>query len=154
MTQYDNILKALGDNAKNGLTPQQKADNYTAFQRLMEDGIYLPDILKRIDDLEKKVDKIRPQSSELDSELFAVMESAVRDDPDVKHYKSLAQAEKTRVIGELCIKDEKYRKAIEEYRRAVNAAYIRSREEGRGKDNVLRKEPQGKGAAEKDVQDV
>lgn len=144
---YDNILKAMNGSG-NGLSTQQKADNYNAFSKLMEDNVYLPDLIKKIDDLEKKVEKLdTPKDSTIDMELFAVMESAVKDDPSVIEAKSALQSNKTRIISELCMRDESYRKAYEDYRRKVNAAYI-SRREGSAE---VRQEPQGQGTAKKSI---
>lgn len=44
--QYSNILKAIGNNG-NTLSTQQQADNYSAFSKMMSDGIYIPDRIKK-----------------------------------------------------------------------------------------------------------
>ena len=57
-----NIMKALGGsqgtatgNDNNGkLTLEQQSQNYNTFSELMGQGVSLPDLLKRIDDLEKQ----------------------------------------------------------------------------------------------------
>lgn len=130
-SQYSNILKAIGSNgATGGLTTQQQADNYSTFSKMMSDGIYLPDLVKKIDTLESKVKELeKPKPNPIDLDLFAVMESAVKEDPDVKRTRRTMQDEKTRVISELCMKDEAFRRATDEYRRAVNTAYVRAKEE-------------------------
>ena len=134
--QYNNILKALGGNQgqqgvqqSGALTLQQQSDNYTTFQNLMNKGVYLPDLLRRIDDLEAKVSEMKPARQEMDLELFAVMESAVKNDPDVKVIRQRMYDEKTRVITDICMQDQRYREAVDGYRRAVNAAYIRQKEQ-------------------------
>lgn len=125
---YDNIQKALGRPGE-GLSTQQQSDNYETFSKLMKENVYLPDLLKKIDDLEKKVDEMgRPKENPIDAELFGVMEQAVKDDPSVVNARRILQNEKTRVISELCIKDEAYRKAFDEYRHVVNAAYVSLKE--------------------------
>lgn len=125
---YDNILKAVNGSG-NGLTTQQKADNYNTFTKLMEEGVYLPDLIKKIDALEKKVDSMNvPKDNPLDAEIFAVMESAVKDDAKVIEAKTQLQAEKTRIISELCMSHESYRTLFDEYRRQVNGAYIARKE--------------------------
>lgn len=92
----------------------------------------------RIKELEKG-----PKQSQMDIDLFAVMESAVKNDDRVKYARQRLQDEKTRVLSELCIRDEGYRKALEDYRREVNATYIRHNErDGIGHPQV-RQEPQG-----------
>ena len=59
---YGNIMKALGGsqgtatgNDNNGkLTLEQQSQNYNTFSELMRQGVTLPDLLKKIDDLEKQ----------------------------------------------------------------------------------------------------
>lgn len=117
------------------MSNQQKAENYTAFNELMNNGVYLPDLLKKIQSLEEKVEAMdRPKENPIDAELFGVMEQAVKEDPAVADARRRLQVAKTRVISELCIKDEEYRKLFDEYRRKVNAAYVQSREEIKGSD--------------------
>lgn len=150
--QYSNILKALGGNQgqqgvqqSGALTLQQQADNYTTFQSLMNKGVYLPDLLKRIDDLEARVSEMKPARQEMDLELFAVMESAVKNDPDVKIIRQRMYDEKTRVITDICMQDQKFREAVDGYRRAVNAAYIRQKEQAteRTETPEVRQDPAG-----------
>lgn len=124
---YSNIAKAITNPPK--LSIQQQADNYNTFSKLMSDGVYIPDLLKRVEDLESKVSSMTaPKNEVMDSELFAVMESAVKTDDDVKSAKQRVYDAKTRVITELCMKDDSYRNAVESYRRAVNTAYVRQKE--------------------------
>lgn len=130
---YDNILKALNQPqqpapAQGGLTFQQQSDNYTAFSDLMKQGVYIPDLLKRIDALEAQVKEQGQKKDVMDADLFAVMETSVRGDDEVKAAKQRLADEKSRVISEICSKDEGYRNALDAYRRTVNAAYIRSKE--------------------------
>lgn len=149
---YENIIKAV-NNPGNGLSVQQKADNYSTFSKLMEENVYLPDLIKKIDALEKKVDTMSaPKENALDAEIFAVMESTVKDDPSVAEAKSILQSNKTRIISELCMRDEGYRNAYEEYRRRVNASYIAKRELSGGKgDTQIRQIQTGKGSAQAGV---
>lgn len=124
---YDNILKAVSGG--NQLTNQQKADNYSAFNELMNNGVYIPELLQKMKQLEDRMNAIeKPKENPLDAELFTVMEQAVKDDPAVMNAKRALQNEKTRVISELCIKDDKYRSAFDDYRRAVNQAYVQNKE--------------------------
>ena len=123
MGQYDNILKAVGGG--NQLTTAQQSDNYSTFSEMMKQGVYLPDLLKRLDAMEKKLSEIeKPKENPIDAELFGVMEQAVKDDPGVVNAKRVLQNERSRVISELCVRDDGYRKAYDEYRRTVNAAYV------------------------------
>ena len=130
---YDNILKALNQPqqpapAQGGLTFQQQSDNYSAFSDLMKQGVYIPDLLKRIDALEAQVKEQGQKKDVMDADLFAVMETSVKGDEEVKAAKQRLADEKSRVISEICSKDEGYRNALDAYRRTVNAAYIRSKE--------------------------
>lgn len=127
---YGNILKALGkeDPQQGGLTYEQQSANYSAFSQMMKDGVYIPDLLKRIETLEAQVKEQFTKRDTLDADLFSVMEQAVKGDPDVKRARQRLAEEKTRVITDLCMRDEGYRGAMESYRRAVNAAYVHTRE--------------------------
>ena len=126
---YQNIINALQANSGEGLSPQMKSDNYAAFNKIMEQGIYLPDLLKKVDALEAEIKEMKkPKDNGVDAQLFSVMEQAVKDDPKVTDAKRRLQDEKTRVISELCMKDESYRQAFDGYRTAVNASYIAMRE--------------------------
>ena len=127
MGQYDNILKAVGGGSQ--LTTAQQSDNYSTFSEMMKQGVYLPDLLKRLDAMEKKLSEIeKPKENPIDAELFGVMEQAVKDDQAVVNAKRVLQNERSRVISELCVRDDGYRKAYDEYRRAVNAAYVAQKE--------------------------
>lgn len=124
---YDNIIKAVSGG--NSLTPAQQSDNYKAFSEMMNNGIYIPELLQKMKQLEERVDNIeKPKENPIDAELFAVMEQAVKEDQAVISAKRTLQSEKTRVISELCIKDDGYRKAFDDYRRAVNSAYVAQKE--------------------------
>lgn len=132
---YDNILKALSRQEEPapqaGLTLQQQTDNYSAFSDLMKQGVYIPDLLKRIDALEAQVREQSAKKDTVDADLFSVMEASVKGDDEVKAAKQRLADEKSRVISEICSKDERYRQAMDAYRRTVNAAYIRWKEADR-----------------------
>lgn len=129
---YDNILKALSKQEEPapqaGLTLQQQSDNYSAFSDLMKQGVYIPDLLKRIDALEAQVREQGQKKDTIDADLFSVMEASVKGDEEVKAARQRLADEKSRVISEICARDEGYRNALDAYRRTVNAAYIRSKE--------------------------
>ena len=130
---YENILSAVKSSG-DGLTTQQKADNYNAFSKMMEQNVYLPDLVKDMEALKAKVQELeRPKTSEVDAEIFAVMEHAVKDDPDVVQAKNRLARAKTRVISELCMRDEEYRRLFDEYRTAVHTKYVGIREDKEGK---------------------
>lgn len=138
---YDNILNAIG---KGKLTPAQEVANYSAFSDLQKQGVYLPDLVKRITDMESKLASIEQSKTDADADLFAVMEQAVRDDKEVREAHRRIADEKTRIIAEMCAKDEGYIRAVADYRRAVNSAYIRRTESTRGSLEPRRNDEDGK----------
>lgn len=122
MTEYSNILKAIQPNK---LTPQQQTENFDAFKRLQDQGVSIPDLLKRLDDLEQKVERLsESKPGPVDAELFAMMAEAVKEDNAVASARRKMQAEKTRAISELCMADPGYKAAFEAYRQAVTSAYM------------------------------
>jgi len=126
---YENIMNAIG---KGKLTPAQEVQNYSAFSELQKQGVYLPDLVKRISDMEAKLANIEQSKTDADADLFAVMEQAVKDDREVREAHRRISDEKTRIIAEMCAKDEGYNHAVADYRRAVNSAYIRRTESQAG----------------------
>lgn len=129
---YGNILKALGGQGQqlSGLTMQQQSDNYSAFSELMKQGVYLPDLMKRMEGMEAKIKEMDARRSAEDMDLFAVMESAVKDAPEVKEARQRMADEKSRVIARMCMDDPGYRDAVESYRRVVNQTYVKRKEGG------------------------
>lgn len=146
-TQYSNILKAISpqntvqngsesiipgqttSDTSNVLTMSQKAQNYRLFDELMKNNVDLSEVLKnakKSDDLQKQLDSAK--KTEVDAELFAIMESAVKGEPSVKSARQRASDVKSKIITELCIKNPEYAEALHEYRRAVNEAYIKLKE--------------------------
>ena len=135
---YNNILKALGKPSQSsGLTIQQQSDNYNAFSELMKQGVYLPDLMKRMEGMEAKIKEMDERRSAEDMDLFAVMESAVKDAPEVKEARQRVADEKSRVIARMCMDDPGYRDAVESYRRVVNQTYVKRKE---GTETRLRAE--------------
>lgn len=142
---YNNILKALGaagaaNPGKAGLSYQEQTDNYTMFSKLMNEGINLKDLIAKasqVDELRERMDRLDKSQPSLDLELFSVMEAAVKGDESVRAAKQRVADEKTRIISELCAQDEKYRDAYGSYRTAVNAAYIRQKEQAEDRSQGL-----------------
>ena len=130
---YENILNAVKGTG-DGLTTQQKADNYNAFSKLMEQNVYIPDLVKDMEALKSRVQELeKPRTSEVDAEIFSVMEHAVKDDPDVVQAKNRLARAKTKVISELCMRDEEYRRLFDEYRTVVHTKYVGIREDKEGR---------------------
>ena len=135
---YNNILKALGKPSQSsGLTIQQQSDNYNAFSELMKQGVYLPDLMKRMEGMEAKIKEMDERRSAEDIDLLAVRESAVKDAPEVKEARQMVADEKSRVIARMCMDDPGYRDAVESYRRVVNQTYVKRKE---GTETRLRAE--------------
>jgi hypothetical protein len=136
--QYSNILNAInGMNAPQPaqaphrpvLTPAEQSENYNTFSELMKQGVHLPTLLKRLDDLESKVRTLESQpKQDTNAELLAVMERAVKNDPEVKEARQKVADVKSRIISELCMQDERYKQALEDYKTTVNRVYIGKRE--------------------------
>lgn len=134
--QYSNILKALSAPQNNmpapstgGLSMVQQAENYTAFDELMKQGVHIPTLIKRLDEMESKVKALESQPRhDTNAELLAVMEQAVKNDPEVKAARQRVADVKTSIITELCMKDPRYCEALEAYKTTVNRIYIKRRE--------------------------
>lgn len=126
-SDYSNIMKAIG--SKPSLSMQQQADNYNAFSKLMSEGVYLPDLIKRLDDLEARMKDVESPKAKADLELLAVMEAAVKGEPEVKAARQRVADVKSRIIDDMCRRDPAYVEAVDEYRRAVNSAYVKRSQE-------------------------
>lgn len=120
---YENILQALSQpkpTQTKQLSLQEKSRNYQLFDELMKKGISLDDLLK--------VAEGKKDTPAIDTTVFTVMEEAVKDDESVVRTRRTASDIKSQVISELCMKDDRYRMALEDYRKAVSEAYVRNRE--------------------------
>ena len=131
---YGNILQAI-NGMNNGQNDQmadlnRRNENYKLVDQLNQEGVSLKDLLFQVNELKKKVESLEKPAKEVDEDLFAVMESAVRDDPAVIEAKRRVSEEKNRVIAELCAKDPKFMAARDEYRRTINRIYVSRRENG------------------------
>lgn len=135
--QYSNILKALGGTPQadepapstGGLSMAQQAENYDTFSKLMREGVYLPDLIKRLDDMETKIKTLESQPKhDANAELLAVMEAAVKNHAEVKQARQKVADIKTAIINEICMKDPRFREALEDYKTTVNRVYIQTRE--------------------------
>lgn len=121
---YDNILKALSQpkpSQQKQLSLEEKNRNYQLFDELMKKGISLDDLLKAADG--------RKEAPGIEAGVFTVMEEAVKEDEKVAEFRKKASDLKSQIITEICLKDDRYRTALEEYRKAVSEAYVRSKEE-------------------------
>lgn len=135
MEQYSNVMKALqgmqspATASAPGLTYEQQSANYSAFSELMKKGVYLPDLMTRMEELEAKVKSLEAQPRhDANAELLAVMEASVKGDPEVREARQKVADIKTSIITEMCLKDPRYAQAVEDYKTTVNRVYIRSRE--------------------------
>lgn len=163
--QFSNILKALNSpqlpnpeqtspsviTPAGGLSYQQQSDNYKAFSELMSRGISLPDLLKHMEDLEGRVKTLESQPKhDANAELLAVMEQAVKSHPEVKASRQKVADTKTLILTEICMKDQRYRDALESYKTTVNRIYIQSREHDGGPERISEEieASQGGGAVE------
>ena len=107
----------------------QQAENYDLFSKMMKEGVYLPDLIKRLDDMEAKVKALESQPKhDANAELLAVMEAAVKNHPEVKASRQKVADVKSTIITEMCMQDQRYRDALEAYKTMVNKVYIQTRE--------------------------
>lgn len=134
--QFSNILKAVGQptqtpmaGTSSPLSYEQQSDNYNTFSEMMRKGIYLPDLLKRLDDMEAKVKALESQPKhDTNAELFSVMESAVRNSDSVRDARQNVADVKTQILTEICMKDKRFADAVSEYQTIVKREYIRQKE--------------------------
>lgn len=127
---YSVLLNAVTGTQAPGLSAQQINENYQAFQELQKQGITIPTLMRDLEDLKAKITAMetKPKTPQLDSELFQVMEAAVKDDPQVVSARMNAQQVKAQIISELCRQDPRYAQALDQYSREVHAAYVRRTE--------------------------
>lgn len=128
MPDYSNIYNALRHEGQTPETPRklttaQELDNYAAFSDMMQKGIYLPDLMKKIDDLSKRIDEMDGRPA-VDEDLFEAMEAAVSDDADVKSAYGRVCDAKTEALKRICLADPDFKTAYDEYRRVVHRAYV------------------------------
>lgn len=126
---YSSILNAVNaySGSAPGLSAAQINENYNAFQELQKQGVTIPSLMQDLRDLKAKVETLesKPREAPMDGELFAVMEAAVSDVPSVVEARRHAQEVRSMVLGEIVRQDPRYADALAQYRRAVNAAYVR-----------------------------
>lgn len=133
-SQYSNVMKALqgmqsSTGQASGLTYEQQSANYATFSELMKKGVSLPDMIRRMDELESKVKALESQPRhDANAELLAVMEASVKSDPEVREARQKVADIKTAIITDICLKDPRYAQAVEDYKTTVNRVYIRTRE--------------------------
>ena len=126
---YANILQAINSPQNSSMADlNRRTENYKIVDQMNQEGISIKDLIAQVDDLKKKIESMEKPAQVIDEDLFSVMEAAVRDDPSVLEAKRKVSEEKTRVIAELCARDPKFMTARDEYRRAVNKAYISRKE--------------------------
>lgn len=119
---YSNIYKAFNPNQ---ISVQN--DNYRMIEQLNKDGVSLRDLVNDVSDLKRRMEESK---ASIDEDLFRVMESSVKDVQSVEDAKSKVSEEKNRVIADICMKDDGFRRAYEEYKRIVNQAYVDKKEAG------------------------
>ena len=129
----------------------QQAENYDLFSKMMKEGVYLPDLIKRLDDMESKIKTLESQPKhDANAELLAVMEAAVKNHPEVKASRQHVADVKSAIITEMCMQDQRCRDALESYKTMVNKVYIQTRESNGGSERIAEEveTPQRGGAVE------
>lgn len=128
---YENILGALNSKPQSKLTPAQEVANYSAFSDLQKQGVYLPDVmekLKELDELKKRLDSIEKSAPVVDEAVFSTMESAVSKNHAVVEARKRMESTQSTILQELCMKDIRYKEAYDAYRAAVNREYVKAHE--------------------------
>ena len=121
---------------------------------LMKEGVYLPDLIKRLDDMEAKVKALESQPKhDANAELLAVMEAAVKNHPEVKASRQHVADVKSAIITELCMQDQRYRDALESYKTMVNKVYIQTTESNGGSERIAKEVQTEAGGGAVEVRD-
>ena len=110
---YSNIMKAV-----EAPGVESRPDNWQIINKWLTEGRDLLEIDRRMHE----------DKPDMDPELFRVMESAVKSDPTVKEARQHAADVKSAILTELCLKEPRYREALEAYRKAVSDAYVRRKD--------------------------
>ena len=119
--QYSNILQAIKGKDTGGLSASDRIENYNLLEKLNAEGRKLSDILKQAEEHQERPD---------DPEIFGIMESEVKNDPQVKEAaRKLAEA-KTMVLARICYQYPEYKQAMDEYRKIVTDTYKSKRGDG------------------------
>ena len=119
--QYSNILQAIKGKDTGGLSASDRIENYNLLEKLNAEGRKLSDILKQAEERQERPD---------DPEIFGIMESEVKNDPQVKEAsRKLAEA-KTMVLARICYQYPEYKQAMDEYRKIVTDTYKSKRGDG------------------------
>jgi len=128
---YENILGALNSKPQSKLTPAQEVANYSAFSDLQKQGVYLPDMmekLRELDELKKRLDSIEKSAPVVDEAVFSTMEAAVAKNHVVVEARKHMESTQSTILQELCMKDPRYKEAYDAYRAAVNREYVKAHE--------------------------
>lgn len=131
---FENIMQAVTSTQTQtsyptALSNQQIVENHRAFEELQRSGVYLPDLMKRLESLETQVKTM----SEPDPDLFPMMEAAVRDSRAVQDARRNLEEIRTRVLNEMVLKDPRVSEAVKAYRTTVREEYRRT---GKGAEQV------------------
>lgn len=104
--QYDNILKAVG---------ADKPTNWDIINKWISEG-------RDLAEMDRQMSSGTPS---VEPALFHAMEQAVKSDPDVRAKRQAAADVKTQIITEICVRDPRYKEALEAYQKAVTDAYLK-----------------------------
>lgn len=126
---FDNLLQAVTSTQTQtsyptSLSSQQIVDNHRAFEELQRSGIYIPDLMKRLESLETQMKSM--SEPKVDPDLFPMMESAVKDDPQIQSKRRAVEDARQRVINEMLMRDPRVSDAVKAYREEVRVRYLES----------------------------
>ena len=89
--------------------------------------MYIPDLMakiKEVDALKKRIEEME-SAPKIDPGLFAMMESSVKDDPDVVKASKELSKRRDAIIDEVCRKDAEYSRLSDARRTAIETAYAK-----------------------------
>lgn len=122
---YENILSAINAQRSN---PNLPLDNYKAADEASKQGISLSEVMKKVDLLEKEVEELKKRPKDTDPEVFSVMESAVKGDPEVKAMKDRLNSMKLDLLQRYCMTDPTYSAQYTEYTALIGKKYVATKE--------------------------
>jgi tetratricopeptide (TPR) repeat protein len=105
---------------------KRESANYELSKKLTAEGVDLGDVLDNVRKLEEKISVLEKELNEKkeSSDVFAIYEQTVKDSPSVKTALSVLAQEEKSAIKRMLMQDDRYKRSLEAYRKAVNAAYV------------------------------
>ena len=124
---FENIMQAMTSTQTQTAYPttlssQQIVDNHRAFEELQKSGVYIPDLMKRLESLETQVKSM--SEPKVDPDLFPMMEATVRDNPQVQAMRKAVDDARQKVMTEILMRDPRVSDAVKAYKESVRTVYL------------------------------